>query len=88
MKTVRFFVTLSEPVEAKKLLQAWEDHARLNPGQPRVEFIRVEGAGFEAEAYDTPVDWVADFRRILGEVLLKVDDFCTIREMYHAGVKN
>lgn len=85
MKTLELLVALSDTIEPNKLREAWQEYERLHPGQPRVEFISFEGHGFEAEAYDTPPDY--DFRRILAQVLLKVDEFCTIQEVYQVGLK-
>jgi len=85
---MRFFVTLSEPIDPQELRKAWEEQARLNPSQPRVDFIRIgSDGGLEAEALDPPPNWHEDFRRILAQVLLRVDDFCTIRDIYHVGLK-
>ena len=84
---VTFYITLSEPIDPKKLREAWEQHERLSPGQPRVAFTRIDAHGLEAEAYDISPDWIHEFRRTLGEVLLKLDEFCTIREMLHVGEK-
>jgi hypothetical protein len=78
-------VLLSDSIDPEKLRQAWLDYERLNPGQPRVDFSSFDGHGFEAKACDTPPGY--DFRRVLGQVLLKVDEFCTIREIYQVGEK-
>jgi len=88
MSSITFFVALSDSIDGNKLRDGWRERERLNPGQPRVEFNNFDGHGFEAEAHNTPPGWPGEFHRILEEVLLGVDEFCTIREIYHVGVKD
>jgi hypothetical protein len=88
MSSITFFVSLSDSIDRDKLREAWREHERLHPGQPSVEFTSFDGHGFEAEADNTPPDWPNEFRRILKQVLLNVDEFCTIREIYHVGEKD
>ena len=49
-----------------------------------MKFISTEEQGLQAEAEDMSPE---DFRRVLGAVLFQVDEFRTIKNMYHVGLK-